>query len=189
VIVSASAEIPDLVLLEPRVFPDARGRFAELYHVERFRDAGLPTSFVQENVSFSHQHVLRGLHLQHPHSQGKLVTVLHGEVFDVAVDVRVGSPTFGRWMGVTLSSDNLRQLWIPPGLAHGFVAITEQAAVLYKVTEPYVPAAERTIRWNDPALGIRWPVGSPSLSPRDADAPMLADVEPANLPRWEPSRA
>ena len=183
--VSPHAEIPDLLLFEPRMHPDARGAFAELYVAERYAAAGLSASFVQDNVSFSHRHVLRGLHFQHPHGQGKLITVLSGEVFDVAVDVRVGSPTFGRWAAYSLSAANLRQLWIPPGFAHGFVVTADSAVVLYKVSAGYVPSDECTVRWNDPDIGIAWPVESPTLSPRDAVAPRLAELDPARLPRWE----
>jgi dTDP-4-dehydrorhamnose 3,5-epimerase len=180
-------DFPEVRLFEPRLFADARGTFAELYNVERYRDAGLPASFVQDNVSFSHGGVLRGMHFQHPFEQGKLVTVLEGEVYDVAVDVRLDSPTFGRWSGFTLAAERLSQLWIPPGFAHGFVVTGESAVVLYKVTESYVPSAESTIRWNDPAIGIAWPVESPRLAPRDASAPALAEMDPQRLPRWEPA--
>jgi dTDP-4-dehydrorhamnose 3,5-epimerase len=183
--VSDSVEFPELRTFEPPIFPDARGSFAELYNGTRYLDAGLTASFVQDNVSISHRGVLRGMHFQHPHAQGKLVTVLVGEVFDVAVDVRVGSPTFGRWAGFTLAAARLGQLWIPPGFAHGFVVTGDSAVVLYKVTESYVPSAECTIRWNDPALGIAWPVESPILAARDAAAPALAEVDPRRLPRWE----
>jgi dTDP-4-dehydrorhamnose 3,5-epimerase len=189
VIVRPLDELPDLVLFEPSVFHDARGRFAELHNAERYRLAGLHATFVQDNVSYSHRHVLRGMHFQHPHGQGKLVSVLHGEIFDVAVDVRMGSPTFGRWAGITLSAEHLRQLWIPSGFAHGFVVTGDHATVMYKATEAYLPAAERTVRWNDPALGIRWPVESPALAPRDASAPALADIDVADLPRWEAQHA
>jgi len=184
--VSRHAELSELLLFEPRVHADARGSFAELYVAERHEAAGLSATFVQDNVSFSHRHVLRGLHFQHPHGQGKLVTVLGGEVFDVAVDVRSGSPTFGRWAAFSLSAANLRQLWIPPGFAHGFVVTGDSALVLYKVTAGYVPPDEFTIRWDDPAIGITWPVETPTLSPRDAAAPLLADVDRTRLPRWEP---
>ncbi len=186
---SAPAEFPELRVFEPRVFPDARGSFAELYHADRTRDAGLDASFVQDNVSFSHRGVLRGMHFQHPFAQGKLVMVLVGEVFDVAVDVRLGSPTFGRWAGFTLAAERLSQLWIPPGFAHGFVVTGDSAVVLYKVTESYVPSAECTIRWNDPAIGIAWPVESPILAARDAAAPALAEVDRQRLPRLEPRSA
>jgi dTDP-4-dehydrorhamnose 3,5-epimerase len=185
VIVRASDDLPQLLLFEPRILHDTRGRFAELHNVERYRVHGLDATFVQDNVSYSHRHVLRGMHFQHPNGQGKLVTVLQGEVFDVAVDVRVGSPTFGRWAGVTLSAERFQQLWIPPGFAHGFVVTGDCAMVMYKVTHAYLPEGERTIRWNDPALGITWPVESPTLATRDASAPVLSDVDPAFLPRWE----
>ena len=185
-IVSSPAELPEVRLFEPSVMRDARGSFAELYNRERYHGAGLAASFVQDNVSLSHRHVLRGMHVQHPFAQGKLVTVLVGEVFDVAVDVRVASPTFGRWAGFTLAAERLAQLWIPPGFAHGFVVTGESALVMYKVTEKHVPSAECTFTWNDPAIGIAWPVESPILAARDADAPRLADVDPRRLPRWEP---
>ena len=187
--VSIPAEFPELRLFEPRVIPDARGSFAELFNKDRYRGAGLAASFPQDNVSISHRNVLRGMHFQHPFGQGKLIVVLVGEVFDVAVDVRVGSPTFGRWAGFTLTAERLSQLWIPPGFAHGFVVTGESAMVLYKVTEKYVPSAECTIRWDDQAIGIAWPVTSPILAARDADAPALADVDPRRLPRWVPEHA
>lgn len=183
---SAPVNFSELRSFEPRLIPDARGSFAELYNGDRYRETGLGASFVQDNVSFSHRGVLRGMHFQHPFAQGKLITVLVGEVFDVAVDVRVGSPTFGRWAGFTLAAERLGQLWIPPGFAHGFVVTGESAAVLYKVTEKYVPSAECTIRWNDPAIGIAWPVESPILAAKDSSAPALADVDHGRLPRWEP---
>ena len=186
---SAPAEFPEIRHFEPRLIPDARGSFAELYNNDRYRDAGLHASFVQDNVSHSRRHVLRGMHFQHPSDQGKLVTVLVGEVFDVAVDVRVGSPTFGRWAGFTLAAERLGQLWIPPGFAHGFVVTGQSAVVLYKVTDRYVLSAESTIRWDDPSIGIEWPVESPILAARDAAAPALADMDPQRLPRWEPRRA
>jgi dTDP-4-dehydrorhamnose 3,5-epimerase len=186
--VAAPTRFPELLLFEPRVHADERGTFVELYNPARYRDAGLTATFVQDNLSVSHRHVLRGMHLQHPHGQGKLITILRGEVFDVAVDVRVGSPTFGQWAGVTLSAARGHQLWIPPGFAHGFVVTGDAATMLYKVTAPYVPDAECTIRWDDPAIGIAWPVVSPILAARDADAAPLATVDRARLPRWEPPR-
>jgi len=179
------SDIPGLggpLLLEPRVFHDDRGAFLELYHEQRYLEAGIADSFVQDNLSISRQHVLRGLHLQHPHGQGKLVTVLDGEVFDVAVDVRRGSPTFGRWAGVRLSAESMRQLWIPPGFAHGFLVLSGRALFSYKCTQPYMPAEELTIRWDDPAIGIEWPVASPVLSAKDATAPTLAELPAGRLP-------
>jgi dTDP-4-dehydrorhamnose 3,5-epimerase len=184
VIVSAPAALPDLLVIEPKVYRDTRGMLLELHNLERYAAAGVAAAFVQDNLSHSRQHVLRGLHLQHPRAQGKLVTVVRGEVFDVAVDVRVGSPTFGRWAGFVLSADNAHQLWIPPGFAHGFTVTGDEALVLYKCTEPYVPGGERSIRWNDPAIGIDWPVASPVLSEKDAAAPTLDMLGADALPRW-----
>jgi dTDP-4-dehydrorhamnose 3,5-epimerase len=184
VIVSARATLPELMLFEPHVYEDARGTFVELYNLDDYAAAGLTAPFVQDNLSHSRRGVLRGLHLQHPRAQGKLVTVLAGEVFDVAVDVRVGSPTFGQWAGFVLSADNAHQLWIPPGFAHGFCVTGEAALLLYKCTEVYVPEAERSIRWNDPSIGIDWPATSPVLSARDAAAPTLDMLGTDVLPRW-----
>ncbi len=183
-IVTPCATLPDVLLFESAVFRDARGAFRELYNEERFAAAGLHETFVQDNLSRSHRHVLRGLHAQHPRSQGKLVCVLEGEVFDVSVDIRVGSPTFGRWAGYSLSSDNAHQLWIPPGFAHGFIVLSEHALFSYKCTELYTPSAELAIRWNDPAIGIDWPVPIPSLSDKDASAPLLHEYPTERLPVW-----
>lgn len=172
--------IPDVLLLEPRVFGDARGYFFEAYNQTRFSEAtGLDVSFMQDNQSRSAHGVLRGLHYQvGANAQGKLVRVLSGEIFDVAVDIRRGSPTFGQWVGELLSADNKRQLWVPVGFAHGFVVTSEAAEVLYKVTAPYDPAAERAIRWDDPALNIAWPLqGPPTLADKDAAAPYLDRAE------------
>lgn len=174
--------LPGVLILEPRVFGDARGFFMETWNRRRYTEAGLPGEFVQDNVSYSRHGVLRGLHYQHPHAQGKLVHVLEGEVFDVAVDVRVGSPTFGRWTGAVLSAQNRRQLWIPPGFAHGFCVTGETALFCYKCTELYAPEHEGSILWNDPAIGIAWPLEHPTLSAKDAAAPPLAAVSPARLP-------
>ena len=163
-------DIPDVLLLEPRVFGDSRGFFFESFNQRSFEAAtGGETRFVQDNHSRSGRGVLRGLHYQVEHPQGKLVRVVAGVVFDVAVDIRSGSPTFGRWVGAELSADNKRQLWIPPGLAHGFLVLSETAEFLYKTTDFYAPAHERCIIWNDPVLGIRWPLTEPPiLSDRDA---------------------
>ncbi|HMW22849.1 MAG TPA: dTDP-4-dehydrorhamnose 3,5-epimerase [Burkholderiaceae bacterium] len=172
--------IPDLLILEPQVFGDARGFFLESWSQRRFDEAvGHPVTFVQDNHSRSAQGVLRGLHFQlPPHAQGKLVRVVQGRVFDVAVDIRRRSPTFGRWVGVELSADNHRQFWIPPGFAHGFMVLSESADFLYKTTDFHAPQAEGALRWNDPALGIDWPeVGTPRLlSAKDESAPLLADA-------------
>jgi dTDP-4-dehydrorhamnose 3,5-epimerase len=177
-----------VLVVEPRAFGDARGYFLEAFHAARYADAGLPAAFVQDNVSLSRRGVLRGLHLQHPNAQGKLVSVLRGEVFDVAVDVRVGSPTFGRWVGEVLSGENLRQLYIPPGYAHGFVVTSDEALFAYKCTAYYDPAAELAVRWDDPAVGIRWPLDDVTLSERDRSAPALADAARRGLlPGYEPT--
>ena len=169
--------IPDVLLLEPRVFADDRGAFFESFNARAFATAvGREVAFVQDNQSTSRRHVLRGLHYQEPNPQGKLVRALAGAIYDVAADIRPGSPTFGRWVGVELTADNRRQLWVPEGLAHGFLVLSESADVLYKTTDFYAPACEQCLRWDDPALGIRWPLSAPPvLSPRDAAAPTLGD--------------
>jgi dTDP-4-dehydrorhamnose 3,5-epimerase len=179
-------DLPGVMILEPRVFTDARGSFMETWHQARYHELGLPAQFVQDNVSFSIRGTLRGLHFQHPKDQGKLIQVLHGEVFDVAVDIRVGSPTFGKWVGATLSGDNHRQLYIPGGFAHGFCVTSEVAAVSYKCTDFYAPEAEGSVRWNDSRLAIGWPVDHPLLSPKDADAPLLNDTLLERLPPYSP---
>ena len=169
-----------VVILEPKVFGDERGFFLEVYNEATFRSFGLPTRFVQSNHSGSRKGVLRGLHYQLQRPQGKLVRVLHGEIFDVTVDLRQGSPQFGEWFGVTLSEENRRQIWLPPGFAHGFLVLSDFAEVSYKVTEFYSPACERSILWNDPAIGIAWPLdgaGEPILSAKDAAGSLLADAE------------
>lgn len=175
-------DLPGILIVEPKVFGDERGYFLEAYQARRYAEAGIPGPFVQDNLSYSRRGILRGLHVQHPNSQGKLVQVLSGEVFDVAVDVRVGSPTFGKWMGVTLSSENRRQLYIPEGFAHGFVVTSEAALFVYKCTDYYAPAAELSVRWDDPAIGIEWPIGEPILSEKDARGLPLSDIPPARLP-------
>ncbi|WNG36024.1 dTDP-4-dehydrorhamnose 3,5-epimerase [Archangium minus] len=169
-------ELPGVLILEPKRFGDDRGFFMEMFHAKRYAEAGIPGPFVQDNFSRSVKGTLRGLHFQEPNAQGKLVQVLAGAVYDVAVDVRRGSPTFGKWVGVELSADNRRQLWVPEGFAHGFCVISESADFHYKCTDVYTPAAERGIAWNDPDLGIPWPVTSPLLSPKDAAAPRLKDA-------------
>ena len=167
-------EIPDVLLIEPRVFRDERGFFMESFHEQRFHEAvGQSVHFVQDNHSRSTRGVLRGLHFQtEPHAQGKLVRVTRGRVFDVAVDIRKDSQTFGRWVGVELSDENHRQLWIPPGLAHGFLVVSDECDFLYKTTAYYAPSAERSLLWNDPVIGIAWPdVGiAPIVSPKDSSA-------------------
>lgn len=170
-------EIPDVLVLSPRVFADDRGSFFESFNRRAFAEAvGREVEFVQDNQSTSRRHVLRGLHYQEPQPQGKLVRALVGTIFDVAADIRPGSATFGRWVGVELSAANRRQLWVPEGLAHGFLVLSESAEVLYKTTDFYAPSCERCLRWDDPALAIAWPLTAPPLlSPRDAAAPTLGD--------------
>lgn len=171
--------IPDVLVLEPRVFGDARGFFYESFNQRDFAQAtGLDVSFVQDNHSKSAQGVLRGLHYQVEHAQGKLVRVVQGEVLDVAVDLRRSSPTFGRWVGERLSADNKKQMWVPPGFAHGFVVLSETAEFLYKTTDYWYPEHERSLLWSDPALGIDWQLtGAPLLAAKDATAPVLAQAE------------
>jgi dTDP-4-dehydrorhamnose 3,5-epimerase len=171
-----ACEIPGLLIIEPQVFGDARGFFMELWNRQRYREAGLDWNFVQDNVSLSRRGTLRGLHFQNPAAQGKLVYVLQGEVFDVAVDIRRSSPTFGRWHGLNLSAENKRQFFIPPGFAHGFAVLSETAWFAYKCTEFYTPQHELTLAWNDPDIGIRWPLENPQLSEKDGRAPRLKDV-------------
>lgn len=173
----SKARIPGVVIVEPQVHGDERGFFLETYHREKYREGGIELDFVQDNHSHSVRGTLRGLHAQIPHPQGKLVRVVEGEIWDVAVDVRRGSPTYGEHLGVTLSSRNFKQLYVPPGLAHGFVVTSESAQVEYKCTDLYHPECELAIAWNDPDLAIPWPVESPVLSPRDATAPRLRDLE------------
>lgn len=173
----SETSIPGLLIIEPRVFGDDRGFFMETFHAKKYADAGIPGSFVQDNFSRSARGTLRGLHFQEPRAQGKLVQVLAGAVYDVVVDVRRGSPTFGKWEGVELSAQNRRQLWVPPGFAHGFCVLSDFADFHYKCTALYCPETERAIAWNDPDLAIAWPLsGPPLLSPKDAAAPRLKDA-------------
>jgi dTDP-4-dehydrorhamnose 3,5-epimerase len=171
--------IPDVFLLEPKVFGDDRGFFFESFNQAKFEAAiGRPVSFVQDNHSRSARNVLRGLHYQIRQPQGKLVRIVHGEVFDVAVDLRRASPTFGQWVGEVLSAENKRQLWVPEGFAHGFVVLSETAEFLYKTTDYYAPAYERCIIWNDPTLNVGWPIDSaPALSGKDAAGASFAEAE------------
>ena len=177
-------KLPGVLIIEPKVFGDARGYFLETWQQHRYEEIGINDKFVQDNVSFSSRGVLRGLHYQNPHAQGKLVSVLQGEVFDVAVDIRIGSPTFGQWMGVSLSGDNHRQLWIPPGLAHGFCVVSDTVYFTYKCTDVYSPLAEGGIAWNDPDIGITWPIAEVKLSEKDKAYPRLKDVPAERLPRY-----
>ena len=180
--------IPGLQLYEPAVFGDDRGFFLETWHERRYQEAGLSARFVQDNLSRSRRGTVRGLHYQLRQAQGKLVAVTRGEVYDVALDIREGSPTFGRWFGVTLSDANHLQLYVPEGFAHGFCVVSESADFAYKVTAHHAPGDEHGIRWDDPALAIPWPLeGAPLLSTKDAAAPLLAEaMERGLLPRWQP---
>jgi dTDP-4-dehydrorhamnose 3,5-epimerase len=178
-------DIPDVVIIEPKIFGDPRGFFLEKFQAESYSAFGAGGPFVQDNMSRSSRGVLRGLHLQNPNPQGKLVSVMRGRVLDVAVDVRVGSPTFGRHVAVELSDENFRQLWIPRGFAHGFTVLSESADFFYKCDALYSPSDEITIRWDDPALNIDWRTPAPVLSTRDISAPVLKDIR--RLPRYEPA--
>jgi dTDP-4-dehydrorhamnose 3,5-epimerase len=170
--------LADVVILEPKVFGDERGFFLEAYNESTFKQLGLPTQFMQDNHSGSRKGVLRGLHYQLTQPQGKLVRALHGSIFDVAVDLRRDSPQFGQWFGTELSAENKRMLWIPAGFGHGFLVTSDFAEVSYKATNLYSPASERSILWNDPAIGIKWPFdGAPTLSDKDRAGMLLADAE------------
>jgi dTDP-4-dehydrorhamnose 3,5-epimerase len=175
-----STALPDVVFIEPRVFEDSRGAFMEAWEARKFAAAGIHAEFVQDNESSSRQYVLRGLHYQVARPQGKLVRVVHGEVFDVAVDLRRSSATFGRWVGVRLSAENRAMLWVPPGFAHGFLVLSTRATFVYKCTDFYDPSSERSLRWDDPSVGIEWPLPpgvQPIVSAKDADAALLQHAE------------
>ena len=169
-------DLNGLLIIEPKVFGDARGFFLESWNRNRYREAGMDMDFVQDNLSFSRRGILRGLHFQNPQPQGKLLQVLQGEVFDVAVDIRQGSPGFGKWHGLVLSAENKRQFYVPPGFAHGFAVLSETALFHYKCTEFYSPKDEMTIRWDDPDIAIKWPLKDPLLSDKDARGACLRDV-------------
>lgn len=179
-----TTRLEGLVLLEPKVFQDERGTFMETYQASRYAGHGIEESFVQDNLSRSEHGVLRGLHFQHPHPQGKLVQVLEGEVFDVALDVRQGSPTFGEWEGFALSAANHHQLYIPPGFAHGFCVTSPWALFFYKCTDLYHPECESTILWDDPALSISWAVEISAVSQKDREGVRLGDMDLSLLPRY-----
>ena len=179
--------IPDVLILEPRVFGDQRGFFFESFNLRLFREkTGLNPTFVQDNHSRSSRNVLRGLHYQIKQAQGKLVRVIAGEVFDVAVDLRRNSPTFGKWTGTILSADNKRELWIPEGFAHGFAVLSERAVFSYLCTDVYVKEADAGVRWNDGDIGVDWPISDPVLSAKDQAAPFLADIAQDRLPVFVP---
>lgn len=179
-------DLPGCVVVEPQVFGDDRGFFFESFNLDKLAPHAIAPRFVQGNVSSSRRGVLRGLHYQWPKPQGKYVSVVEGEVWDVAVDIRRGSPTFGRWTAVVLSAENKRHFWIPEGFAHGFVTLSERAVFTYLCTATYDPKADASIRWDDPDLAIDWPVGAPLLSPKDAQAPLLADLPVERLPPYAP---
>ncbi len=176
--------LPGVLVIEPAVHRDARGFFLETYNEERYHAGGLTARFVQDNHSKSQRGTLRGLHAQSRRPQGKLVRAIEGEIFDVAVDVRRGSPTFGQWFGETLTAENFRQLYIPPGFVHGFCVLSEVAQVEYKCTDLYDPGGEISVIWNDPEIGIEWPIDKPLLSKKDAAAPLLSELE--DLPVYRP---
>ncbi|MDS4070371.1 MAG: dTDP-4-dehydrorhamnose 3,5-epimerase [Candidatus Competibacter sp.] len=180
-----ATELPGVLLLEPNVFGDARGFFMETWQAARYREAGMPERFVQDNHSRSRRGVLRGLHYQLAQPQGKLVWVTRGAVFDVAVDIRRGSPTFGRWYGCVLDDVDHRQLYVPPGFAHGFCVLSDEADFFYKCTDYYHPPSERGIAWDDPQIGIEWPLGDVSLSAKDQQNRSLAAQRPEDLPAYE----
>jgi dTDP-4-dehydrorhamnose 3,5-epimerase len=177
-----TTDIPEVLVIEPKIFGDHRGFFLETYQLNRYAEFGISRPFVQDNMSRSSYGVLRGLHLQNPSAQGKLVSIMRGRVLDVAVDVRMGSPYFGHHVAVELDEESRRQLWVPRGFAHGFVVLSESADFFYKCDDLFSPKDEIVVRWDDPAIGIKWGVSNPSLSPRDASAPLLADVK--NLPLY-----
>jgi dTDP-4-dehydrorhamnose 3,5-epimerase len=172
-------DLPEVLLIEPRVFSDARGAFLETWKAPAYEALGVPGPFVQDNLSHSVRGTLRGLHFQEPSAQGKLVQTVSGSVWDVAVDIRRGSPRYGRWVGYELDGESARQLWIPPGFAHGFLVLSDRATFLYKCTHVYAPQHERSLRWDDPALAIEWPLDgrAPLLAPKDAVAPTLERSE------------
>jgi len=174
-----ATDLPGVLLVEPKVHRDHRGFFLETYHRDRYTEHGIDGSFVQDNHSRSTGPILRGLHAQGRRPQGKLVRCVEGAIFDVAVDIRVGSPTFGRWVGYELSAESFRQLWVPPGFAHGFAVVSESAQVEYKCTDLYVPNDELTVLWNDPEIGVEWPLSEPILSAKDQAAPTLAELAAA----------
>jgi len=177
-------KLPSVLIIEPKIFGDTRGFFQETWQQARYEAIGINEQFVQDNLSFSTRGVLRGLHYQQPHAQGKLVSVVQGEVFDVAVDIRVGSPTFGQWTGALLSGENHRQLWVPPGFAHGFCVISDTVYFAYKCSDLYAPEAEGGVIWNDPDIGIEWPLTDVELSTKDKEYPRLFEIARERLPKF-----
>jgi dTDP-4-dehydrorhamnose 3,5-epimerase len=183
---TVQTSLDGVLLLEPLLFGDDRGYFLESYNEKTYLEAGIDARFIQTNVSRSARGVMRGLHYQWPSPQGKLVTAVEGEVYDVAVDVRLGSPTFGKWEGFMLTAENHRHLWIPEGFAHGFCVLSSFATFIYQCTSFYNATADRSVRWNDGSIGIDWPVEKPLLSPKDAQAPFLTDISADQLPIFTP---
>ena len=179
------ASLKDVLICQPQVFVDERGYFMETYQQERYEKSGICCGFVQDNLSRSARNTLRGLHYQHPRGQAKLIQVIRGEIFDVAVDIRLGSPSFGQWTGVTLSDENKRQLFVPEGFAHGFCVLSETAIVHYMCSDFYSPESEGGILWADPDVGISWPVDNPLISDKDSKYPVLRDISPGRLPGME----
>jgi dTDP-4-dehydrorhamnose 3,5-epimerase len=181
-----TTDIPGLLIIEPRVHGDSRGFFYEAFQAARYAEHGVDLPFVQDNISRSQQHVLRGLHHQYNHTQGKLVWITSGRVFDVIVDIRRGSPSFGKWVGVTLDAENISQVYVPPGCAHGFCVLSEHADFIYKCTDYYDHSSEISIAWNDPDIGIEWPTtDNLILSEKDKNAPRLCDIPPEKLPQYQ----
>lgn len=178
-------ELSGVLIVEPTVYEDGRGFFMETFQAAQYADHGIPGPFVQDNLSLSTEGVLRGLHFQNPHPQGKLVRVYVGEVYDVVVDIRLGSPTFGQWVAVRLSGENKRQLYVPEGCAHGFCVTSESALLGYKCSDYYRPAHERTIRWDDPKIAIDWPFAAPTLSDKDREGRTLAEIGADALPKFQ----
>jgi len=178
-------KLPGVLIIEPKIFDDARGFFMETFNQEKYAEVGIKEKFVQDNLSFSSRGVLRGLHYQNPNSQGKLGSVVQGEVFDVAVDIRVGSPNFGQWVGVNLSGENHWQLWVPPGFAHGFCVLSATAYFNYKCTDYYTTSAEAGVMWNDPDVGIEWPIEDVLLSDKDKIYCRLKDISVEKLPKYK----
>ena len=177
--------LPGLILIEPKVFPDNRGFFMETFQKQRYKEAGIDYEFVQDNLSYSEKGTLRGLHYQYPNSQGKLVSVVYGSVYDVSVDIRNGSPTFGDWYGVEISAENKHHLWIPPGFAHGFCVTSETAVFVYKCTDYYNQQTEHTILWNDDALSIQWPILDPIVAAKDKHGLLLSKIGGQHLPEYQ----
>lgn len=177
-----STELDGVKIIEPAVFKDQRGFFMETWRKSTYEDIGAKNPFVQDNVSFSSKGILRGLHFQNPSAQGKLVTAYMGEIFDVVVDIRKGSGTFGKWIGVTLSSDNNKQIYVPEGFAHGFLVTSDTALITYKCTDYYNSEAEKSISWDDPDIGVKWPIDSPTLSAKDSGAKKLSELDDSSLP-------